>query len=588
MRIDSSLLITRINSDLSSILSQNSTVFIKSYGSGSLSTPSFRGTSAHHTQVEWNGISLNSPMLGEMDLSQISVAQFDGIEILYGAAGISSSSGAFGGIINLVSSPDWSNKLNVSLSQSFASFNTYNTALNTIVGNRKIQSITKANFGTSVNDFPFQTDTGDEVRQVNSAYQNFGISEEVFAQIKNNHLFSAKIWYNYSYREIPPLTTNYREDYYENIEDESIRSIAEWKYIRSKYNLSLRSALVGQDMRYRAEGIDSRHRSDSWINRLRFSWTGTPKWMIRPGIDFNLDWVTSDAYSDKKSRKVFGLFTEFVYDPDPGLKFSLVLREDQVDGLLMPFVFALGGQYRPFKEIPLSFSANLSRNYRMPTLNDLYWDIYGNQDLQPEQSYMAEGGVVFNHLSENKKVFIESELTGYYSMIYDMILWTPSDSNSSIWKPANLKQVEARGLEAGLNMQFRIRKVEINFKSSYNFCRSTNVKALSENDQSAGKQLIYTPIHTFNATLSGGWKGYYLNLVNIYTGLRYTNTDNSRKMPGYYLANIFLGKNISLEKFVISLQAEINNLFNLDYQSIANRAMPGRNYGITVRGTFKK
>lgn len=39
VRMDSALLLPNINADLSTILSQYSTIFIKSYGNGSLATP---------------------------------------------------------------------------------------------------------------------------------------------------------------------------------------------------------------------------------------------------------------------------------------------------------------------------------------------------------------------------------------------------------------------------------------------------------------------------------------------------------------------------------------------------------------------
>jgi iron complex outermembrane receptor protein len=69
VRLDSSILIPKSGGDLGQILSQHSTIFIKSYGNGTLATSSFRGTAAQHTQVQWNGISLNSPMLGQTDMS---------------------------------------------------------------------------------------------------------------------------------------------------------------------------------------------------------------------------------------------------------------------------------------------------------------------------------------------------------------------------------------------------------------------------------------------------------------------------------------------------------------------------------------
>jgi outer membrane receptor protein involved in Fe transport len=57
-------------------------------------------------------------------------------------------------------------------------------------------------------------------------------------------------------------------------------------------------------------------------------------------------------------------------------------------------------------------------------------------------------------------------------------------------------------------------------------------------------------------------------------------------MPGYSLTNIILGKNIDLNKIVLTLQLDINNLFNLNYQSIPNRPMPGINKMVTIRMSF--
>ncbi|MEI7983697.1 MAG: hypothetical protein WCI71_18765, partial [Bacteroidota bacterium] len=67
---------------------------------------------------------------------------------------------------------------------------------------------------------------------------------------------------------------------------------------------------------------------------------------------------------------------------------------------------------------------------------------------------------------------------------------------------------------------------------------------------------------------------------------RYTGKDNLSIMPAYSLSNILLGKNILLKDFLLSLQVEINNLFNLDYQSVANRPMAGLSYAFTLKISF--
>jgi len=56
---------------LAELLSAHTPVFVKAYGKGTLATASFRGTAASHTKVLWNGFEINSPMLGQVDLSLV-------------------------------------------------------------------------------------------------------------------------------------------------------------------------------------------------------------------------------------------------------------------------------------------------------------------------------------------------------------------------------------------------------------------------------------------------------------------------------------------------------------------------------------
>jgi len=260
VRLDSTILRPRQDANLSTILAQYSTIFIKSYGNNNLATPAFRGTTAHHTIVEWNGITINSPMLGQIDLSQLPVAQFQGIEILYGASGLSKTSGAFGGIINLKTSPDWINRFHVSLSQTLASFNNYTTTVNAEVGNGNLQSHTRFNFGTGKNDFPFYNGyTKETEKLINGAYNQYGLSEDIFVKIKNRHLISARIWYNYSKREIPPLNTNIKPDHIENQTDKSLRTLIEYKYIHHDLSVTVSSALVNDYLHYVNDSINDKH-----------------------------------------------------------------------------------------------------------------------------------------------------------------------------------------------------------------------------------------------------------------------------------------------------------------------------------------
>ena len=69
---------------LSELLLESTGIQIKSMGQGALATASFRGTSSNHTQIMWGGISLNSPQLGNFDLSQVPVYFIDDISLTHG------------------------------------------------------------------------------------------------------------------------------------------------------------------------------------------------------------------------------------------------------------------------------------------------------------------------------------------------------------------------------------------------------------------------------------------------------------------------------------------------------------------------
>ena len=85
------------------ILEKNTTIYVKSYGA--LNTPSFRGTSASHTLVSWNGIPINSTASGQTDLRLLPSNGFNNLGISYGGNSTIFGSGSIGGTIHLNNIP---------------------------------------------------------------------------------------------------------------------------------------------------------------------------------------------------------------------------------------------------------------------------------------------------------------------------------------------------------------------------------------------------------------------------------------------------------------------------------------------------
>ena len=114
LSIDSGLIADYNVKSLADLLTENSTVFVKSYGSGGLANPSLRGTGPGHTIISWNDLILNNPMLGQFDMSLIPAGFVDKIDILPGGGSMDISEGGLGGIINLETKADWEKRTLIS------------------------------------------------------------------------------------------------------------------------------------------------------------------------------------------------------------------------------------------------------------------------------------------------------------------------------------------------------------------------------------------------------------------------------------------------------------------------------------------
>jgi len=81
--LDTSLAAKILAPDVAAQLTRESGVFVKSYGQGGVSTVTSSGMGAAHTALLWNGIKLNSPMLGLYDFSLIPSFLLDKVTMQY-------------------------------------------------------------------------------------------------------------------------------------------------------------------------------------------------------------------------------------------------------------------------------------------------------------------------------------------------------------------------------------------------------------------------------------------------------------------------------------------------------------------------
>jgi iron complex outermembrane receptor protein len=259
------------------------------------------------------------------------------------------------------------------------------------------------------------------------------------------------------------------------------------------------------------------------------------------------------------------------------------LREELIDQNLTPITFSIGFEHAIASYLQLK--GVLSKNFRIPTFDDLYWKGWGNPNLKNESGFNQDLGFRFSKGIEN--INFQYELTGFSNMVSNWILWEPSLTGSDIWTPENVSKVWARGIENDFDISVHMNSIVVKSSLSYSYTRSTKVKADIANDPAVNKQLIYVPKHKGLATINVIYKGFTLYYGQSYTGSRYTMKDNSKYIRPYSLGNISLTKNFKYRQKLLSASIQINNIGNTVYQVMEWYPMPLRNYQLNIKLNFK-
>jgi iron complex outermembrane receptor protein len=579
---DSAVLVNYSTCNLSDMLSENTDILIKNYGMGGSATPSFRGTSAGHTLISWNGISINNPMLGQSDLSLIPVGLIDDIKIYFGGASMSLNSGGIGGTIDLETKPEWKKETSFSINTGTGSFGRYSGLLKLKTGNHNFQTVTKGYFQKAENDFRYLNSviSSEPVwqRRTNSQVSQKGFIQEFYLRGSNN-VSSARIWYQSSDRNLPasllvPPNSGERQS------DESLRTMLNWDLSRGRSNISFTGAWMLNRLNYsnRLASIDSRNLSENLVLKASLRNPMGEFAYISIVVEEQITVVKTNNYDHNITRSTANLTTSIVRNK--GRLGSTILVRGILDRntFLIPDISA-GAQFRILTNKEYYLKANISRNSKIPTMNDLFWEPGGNRDLKNEYAFMYEiSGVMDQKISD--RISMKYDIAFFRYNINDMILWHQGEY--SYWNPDNIEKVRSSGLESTLSLNYMHNYINSSLKAAYSFTRATTVGSNNENDVSVGKQLMYIPENKANASFSLSYKNIYTQWMAGFTGKRYISVDNSEYLREHLINNLTTGIKFNFRSSMLDINFNIVNLLNVNYQTIAYFPLPGRMYNLKV------
>lgn len=632
---DSAMLKENIALSMADILTFNSSIFVKSYGRATLSTVAFRGTSPSHTQVTWNGMRINNPMLGMTDFSTIPSYFIDQASLLHGTSSVNETGGGLGGLVRLSTTPDTPEGFNAQYVQGIGSFSTFDEFARITYGSDKWHISTRAVNSSSPNDYKYVNhdkkiniyDDDHNIidqyhpteRNKSGSFRDTHILQEIYYNTLKGDRFGLNAWYIDSNRELPMLTTDYgnASDFENRQREQTFRSVLSWDHNRTKWKAGLKGGYIHTWMAYDykrevasghwATMTRSRSRVNTIYGQAEGEFTPNRKWFFTGNISAHQHFVRSQDKNiilqdgnkaivgyDKGRIELSGSLSA-KWQPTERLGMSVVLREEMFGTEWAPLIpaFFIDGLISRTGNIMLK--ASVSRNYRFPTLNDLYFLPGGNPDLRSEHGFTYDAGASFE-IGKNEVYSLNGSVTWFDSRINDWIIWLPT--TKGFFSPRNVKEVHAYGVEVTANLGLQpFKGWFLDLNGSYSWTPSVNEgEKMSPADQSVGKQLPYVPKNS--ASFSGrlAWRSWGFLYKWCWYSERFTMSSNdytlTGHLPQYFMSNISLEKGLSFKPVDLSLKFAVNNLFNEDYLSVLSRPMPGINFeffiGITPKFNRKK
>ena len=565
----------RINSmpttTVDGLIKRNSSVFIREYGFGAVSTVSIRGGAGRHTSILWEGVPISYPTLGLVDLSILPAGFFDDVKVKVGGATALYGNGGMNGSINLTEGTLLNRKLTGEVNISQGSFSSFGGLAKVQQGNSKLGWKLMLYGNKAENDFRIN-DNGDRLK--NAERQLLGIATSVVWNPLPKLFSKTGVWAVTGERGIPPIKLN-PADTLGNLTDKNFRFNQRFSYFLNK-KTTFYYTLGGQfnQLNYAdpRANIDSDGSSQEILNKIEVKRIISK--FIQANAELNYRHQKGDIaqFLGFRTRKIIRGAFNFNFERN-WLKLTTAASFDYLEDYSPAPGMFFGTEIKLIT--PIRLKSSISKNYTIPTLNDLYWNPGGNPNLLPEEGWHYETGLNYTFKREN--LLIQANANVFYGNITNWIVWTPTIAG--FWSPLNLREVENKGFEYGISSALSQGKNTFSGNFNYTYNKVSN---LEEDPELEPKQVIYTPYETAQGKFSWERKNFVADLDVRYTGFLFIDEVNEGVLDGYALVGLGLGYKINCFK----VAARADNLLNVDYEPLPNRYVPGINYTLNLGYAF--
>jgi iron complex outermembrane receptor protein len=583
--VDSLLLLNCSSLDIASTLQRSGIGLVNSYGApGSIASLRLGGMSSNYVTVELNGAVLNSPTLGMADLSLIpsffiqsaslGERNFSGFQRNVGIAAT----------LRLESSVATKNEISVE--------STVNSLQNIFYGmavsrkrNQWKWSI-RAFQSRNENRFSYRDIQQWEaplVTQTNNNNMTQGVqSNLVFEGKKRTHYFNTMAVNRYALLPsvmggIGNSNANQHDDLFQSTFycEGKRKSVFSFMHFQSKQGVSL--TLSNQEY---SSYVASSQIQTSLVNAFVNGSLQMRRALIQinPTASFtNLQYAD---WSQQVQWKGGSLWASYIQDLAKGKLRMVSWVKPEWRSDRKPIISGEVGMELPYKmkNVNSQFSVSGSVKSRMPSANDLYWIQGGNPELLSEKAKWIQ-------FKWDNEMFIRNEMSIQFQVnakagsVSNWIQWLPMPED--IWMASNFKSVEMKQMEGVVSWKVKLHGGWLNLTSRTEWTSTT-----AKNIGSPGVfDMVYTPRLRSSASAQYTNKSWSLLFSDTFVSQRFTDEGNTifYALPSFNILNASVNKEWQFNKNKLSLQFEVQNITNVQYQWIRGYALPGRVYSIGIK-----
>lgn len=519
--------------NVSDIIQRDPSVYIKqSGGLGQISEISLRGTKSVHTLVLKDGARLNSQNeLGPLYPAFLDTTDVQQIEILKGPASVQYGSDAIGGVVQLISKKP--EKTGAELTGIYGENNTYKAIVNANlvtdqgfyaqIGGQRLESDGTRIFESQPENEKAGYDQKGYHAKIGFFQENLIDASASISENKGTNVFSNDYITNTAQRQFENRVINTKVAY--NILPDLIIN-AHYANVQDKQNVPAYGSY------YNTENNES---------DLNLKWKFTPNQNILVGATYNdANYKSNTILNSDKSVNSTGYYLQHqlkndLFDTQVGVR----LEDNQRFGTHTVGQGAIRYHFLP----NASVYANIGSAFRAPTLNELYSQWGGNENLAPEESTSYEMGINYD-LTSN----VSTNFSVYHTKIKDLIAYNAGTNT-------NIAKANFTGGEAGIKWH----QDDLFLSTEYAYVKTENEKDNTE--------IAYRPRQTI--TVSTGLENaiYGISASLIARSKSYADSANSMRVQGYATVDLNAYWNIIPN---VKVFTNIQNVGDVQYHEVLN------------------